>query len=109
MTFASCRSGGAQRQLSLTQLVGQGGTVRDVGGGRGKMCTVMHGRDEIQEGLLLFLVPTLFFFFSQPAWEQKWWLSSLFVGENDLAKECRQGEAGKEESDPKNHFSFWFA
>lgn len=25
----------------------------------------MHGRDEIQEGLLLFLVPTLFFFFSQ--------------------------------------------
>lgn len=23
----------------------------------------MHGRDEIQEGLLLFLVPTLFFFF----------------------------------------------
>lgn len=54
--------GGAQNVLSPTELVGQGETVRDVGRGKG-LCTVMHGRDEIQEDVFLFLVPTLFFIF----------------------------------------------
>lgn len=59
--------GGAQSQLSPRRLVGQGGAVRDVGRGKG-LCTVMHERDEIQEGQLLFLVPTLFFSQLPAAW-----------------------------------------